>query len=280
MMKNKVFPVLLAIVLLTAGCGQNVPLQHYDKEKTNDTKSVKQTEPTKEKDFEYISEAGFIVDKTMKPVPVKEWKNIIDEVTLNWVFDPYCPSCTELETAVKDEVKDILKKGIFVKYYALAFLSPKTIEDYSVRASSYILGVVEYAPELAMQYLEKVMDVNQRPISGELRTDEQLKQLFTEIGGTEEQWSEVQASFRKISDIVKRETSNAFNIPERFMDRNPNKKLFVPYLFIGKNNVIEFDEEKDVKGFLTDYINNYLDNLNNVKKLDKAPNQEPIKENK
>lgn len=255
-MKNKVLIMLLAFTVILVGCKQTPKI--YDKE--TEEKVVAENETNRPKEFKYISESSVVFDETLKPVPVEQWDEVREEYTINWVFDPYCPACTELETATKDTVKNILKTGFAVKYHPLAFLSPKTVEDYSVRASSFILGAAEYAPEVALKFMENVLDVEQRPTPGEHRTTEQLKELFLKSEGTEEQWDAIMKDFEIIADAVRKATSNAFNTP-KFIDRNPDKKLFVPFIFIGNSNVLTFSSDVDVSQYLEDSVQKHLNEI-------------------
>ena len=251
-------------VLVLAGCTQT-----QTKENTTNTPKTEETTKSFVDTQKYVKDASVILGKDAKPLPQDE--TLAPNVTvIDWYIDPYCPACIKLETIMKEKTKDILADGsTVIKLHPLGFLSAKSVGDYSNRAAAYILGAMEYAPDVAFSYMTGIMNNEFRPNNTE-KTDDNFKQKFLEVGGTEEQWSSITHIHKKYVQMVKDETSKAFNNKE-LSNKSQTGSLYVPYLIIGKSDkALYFPGDFDAGDYVIQKLNEYKDSQQKVVNTDKS----------
>lgn len=227
--------------------------------KPGDTNNSSQITQSETKEYKNIAEnSSFVVTKDKKVVPVKEVPS--DAVIIDWYMDPFCPACAKLETLVQEQTKDLYQEGVYIRYHVLSFLDKETQKGssagYSVRTASYINAVAEYVPEKAVDYLNAVVNLTFRPDNGE-KTDDEFKEAFTKIGGTEEQWETIQKSQQDFIKLNKRNTTLAVNDKE-LNKRSSSGQIFIPFILVGPDSqALDFETETDSVEYLLSKIKSY-----------------------
>ena len=211
---------------------------------TNNTKTENNTNPSTElttKENQYTSNASFYLGKDGKAIQEKD----IDKnaTIVNWYVDPYCPACVQLEELTKDTIKEYINnKNVVIKYNILSFLSARTVDDYSNRAASWILGVISERPDLAYDYFTSVLSVNFHP-NGKAKEDSAFKDLFIKLGGKEEEWKVIESKQKDLIEEVKANTIRVFNDNE-LAKKSPTGKLFTPFIVVGDSEkAIDFEHD-------------------------------------
>ena len=209
---------------------------------TNNTKTENNTNPSTEqtaKENQYTSNASFYLGKDGKAIQEKD----IDKnaTIVNWYVDPYCPACVQLEELTKDTIKEYINnKNVVIKYNILSFLSARTVDDYSNRAASWILGVISERPDLAYDYFTSVLSVNFHP-NGKAKEDSAFKDLFIKLGGKEDEWKVIESKQKDLIEEVKANTIRVFNDNE-LAKKSPTGKLFTPFIVVGDSEkAIDFE---------------------------------------
>lgn len=245
--------VLAASVLTLAACST--------KDNTNTTNAKdKTTQTTKNKEtkasYEYVKDATFYVGRDGKAI--KESEVPKDALILDWYLDPYCPACVKLEDLVKDTNKSYLaKENMVIRYHALSFLSPRTVDDYSTRASAWILGVTEETPDLSTKYLNAILTASFRP-DGKAKADAEFKAAFLSVGGTEAQWKKITSRHNELKKSVEKNTALAFN-DESLEKKSPTGSLFTPFVIVGDNDkALNFEGSMDAVEYYKDEVNAQL----------------------
>ena len=249
-MKNfkmiKVAMVAAVALLFATACTNN-------KKTENNTNS--NTEQTT-KENQYIANASFYLGKDGKAIQEKD----IDKnaVVVNWYVDPYCPACVQLEELTKDTIKEYINnKNVVIKYNILSFLSARTVDDYSNRAASWILGVISERPDLAYDYFTSVLSVNFHP-NGKAKEDSAFKDLFIKLGGKEEEWKVIESKQKDLIEEVKANTIRVFNDNE-LAKKSPTGKLFTPFIVVGDSDkAVDFEKADDILGYLKQQIDSKL----------------------
>ena len=225
----KVAMVTAVALLFATACTNN------SKTENNTNSNTEQT--TKEN--QYISNASFYLGKDGKAIQEKD----IDKnaTIVNWYVDPYCPACVQLEELTKDTIKEYINnKNVVIKYNILSFLSARTVDDYSNRAASWILGVISERPDLAYDYFTSVLSVNFRP-NGKAKEDSAFKDLFIKLGGKEEEWKVIESKQKDLIEEVKANTIRVFNDNE-LAKKSPTGKLFTPFIIVSDSEkAIDFE---------------------------------------
>ena len=243
-----------------------------------DTSNSSQTSQSETKEYKNIAEdSSFVVTKDKKVVPTKEVPS--DAVVIDWYMDPFCPACAKLETLVQEQTKDLYQEGVYIRYHVLSFLDNETQKGssagYSVRTASYINAVAEYVPDKAVDYLNALVNLNFRPDNGE-KTDEEFKEAFTKIGGTEEQWENIQKVQQDFIKLNKRNTTLAVNDKE-LNKRSSSGQIFIPFILIGPDSqALDFETETDSVEYLLSKIKTYKEEFQKQKE-EKAKADEKAK---
>lgn len=243
-----------------------------------DTSNSSQTSQSETKEYKNIAEdSSFVITKDKKVVPTKEVPS--DAVVIDWYMDPFCPACAKLETLVKEQTKDLYQEGVYIRYHVLSFLDKETQKGssagYSVRTASYINAVAEYVPDKAVDYLNALVNLNFRPDNGE-KTDEEFKEAFTKIGGTEEQWENIQKVQQDFIKLNKRNTTLAVNDKE-LNKRSSSGQIFIPFILIGPDSqALDFETETDSVEYLLSKIKTYKEEFQKQKE-EKAKADEKAK---
>lgn len=209
---------------------------------TNNTKTENNTNSNTEqtaKENQYTANASFYLGKDGKAIQEKD----IDKnaVVVNWYVDPYCPACVQLEELTKDTIKEYINnKNVVIKYNILSFLSARTVDDYSNRAASWILGVINERPDLAYDYFTSVLSVKFHP-NGKAKEDSAFKDLFIKLGGKEEEWKAIESKQKDLIEEVKANTIRVFNDNE-LAKKSPTGKLFTPFIVVSDSEkAIDFE---------------------------------------
>ena len=248
----KLMSVAMLSAIILAGCSTKTT----STETSSSSSSAVKTIASEETKYTNLSGATFVIGPGKKIVPTSEvpdGKNIID-----WYVDPFCPSCVKLESIMKPNIEKLTSEGMYIRYHVLSFLSARSVDDYSNRASAYFLGAAEYAPNIAMNFFEKVMSVEFIPRTGQEKTDADFKKVFIESGGKEEQWTKITEAHKELIDKVKEDTSFAFN-DENLLSKASDGRLSTPFVVIGSSDkALDFTTSSDAESYFMESYNTYL----------------------
>lgn len=223
--------------------------------KTNTNTGSKQN-AKKEAEFKNIKESAFLLSASGEVLPNDtklDQKEVID-----WYIDPYCPSCIMLETIMEDKIETLTDKMV-IRFHPLSFLSPRSVDDYSNRASAYILAIAEKQPSLTRKFMHGIMNEEFHPGSGENseKPAEEFKKKFISIGGTEAQWKEIHGLQETLIKEVKAATAKAFNDKE-LTAKAASGRLTVPFVILGDSDkALDFSEAVDAESYFMTQFDKY-----------------------
>lgn len=279
--KKKIYAsISLGVLLFTmAACSSN--------SKQVQTKPDAKTEVKKKETykFEYVSNSTFLVTKDGKLIKQKDLPK--DAVMVDWYFDPYCPTCVKLEGFVaKEGTKFYNEEGVYYRYHPLSFLDKATqnkvvdgkkVKDgYSVEASSFILSVAEVKPEIAVNYMNKVLSVDFYPVEGQKSIDS-FKSLFVSLKGTEDEWKKVVKLQKELKLENKKSTQKALD-DVNLAKRSHDGSLYVPFILIGKEKqALNFESLDSSVDYIKKEVSDYKKSLEPVKKTDDTKKTDEVK---
>lgn len=111
---------------------------------------------------DYMTETGGV--KIGKDGAVKKADKLSVPVVVDFFFDPVCLSCSKYNDVVGETMKNkINAEEIGVIFHPVPYLNDKSPDDYSNRASAYILSVAEYAPDKVLPFIQIVLSEKFRP---------------------------------------------------------------------------------------------------------------------
>ena len=258
--KLKGIVMATATVLLLVGCTTNNSQSNNHDPKTEQNKSIAEVGK-----YSNVKNSTFLI----KDGKIVENKDTADNTNIiDWYIDPYCPSCSKLETIMSPKLEELSSK-MTIRYHTMNFLAPQSVDDYSTRAAAFLLASAEKAPDVTLNFIKKLMNDDFRPHvpkEGEdknvaKKSDEQIKELFLSVKGTEEQWNEMISIKDDLMDMVRKSTAEAFNSKE-LVDKTVNGRLSVPLVIIGKSEkAIDFTEATDAESHFIDSVDKYLEKI-------------------
>lgn len=256
MTKKILSGVLLgASILSMVACSPTTGKTTKTDDKVATTKEVKE----EKHDFKLVKDSSFYVTKDKKIVSENDVPE--DAVIIDWYLDPFCPACVKLETLFAEQTDDLYQENVFIKYHPLSFLDTETRAGseeygYSVTASSYINGAAEFAPNIAIDFMNEIVHLDFRPDNGK-RTEEEFFQAFLKVGGTEEQWENISKNHKDLMNENKNDTTKAFN-SKGLKAKSSVNELFVPFILIGPDNMaLDFETSTDSVQYVLDEISKY-----------------------
>lgn len=164
--------------------------------------------------------------------------NVVD-----WYVDPISRACIKLQTISKDDILEMSSKKT-IRYHLSSFLNTDTVDDYSVRASAYLLGVAEVSPSIYMEYMNAIFSTDFRPDTenGAQTEDSRFKDKFTSLGGTEEQWDKIEGMKETLKTTVKRSTV-ADKSNKELLAKSPSGTISLPFIVVGESKqCVQFSE--------------------------------------
>lgn len=152
-------------------------------------------------------------------------------------LDPLCPSCGEFDRETGDYLTKQLKANkLTVRYHPLMFLDQGSTDEYSTRASSYLLGIAEYAPNLAQKFVSSMYSDSFQPKEGEdykATTNKDLEKLFISIGGTTAQANKISASQKHYGTVTYKATVGVMKNND-LIKKSPTGELYTPFVLVSK----------------------------------------------
>lgn len=205
--------------------------------------------------LEYVLNSSFVIGPDKKII--KNSEDISNKKTVTWYQDPGCSACVRLETLMSEHIDEILNSGLYIRYYPLAFMNSKSSDNYSVRASSYILSAAEKAPSVAYKFMLNVFNDEFFPLKGEPKSDDEFKRAFINAGGTEEQWTNILNDYEFMSKEVIAKTAQVANDAE-MIKKTPDEKLTIPIVLIGNSEkTVNFAGCEDATTCFMDAVREY-----------------------
>lgn len=243
-MKNKTILILvmLAVVLLLVSCSK----KEVDDTKITRANAVQKTDEivgdVNERNLGYMTETGGI--KIGKDGAIRRGEKIDAPVVIDFFFDPVCLSCSQYNDIVGEEMKDkILKKEIGVIFHPAPYLNDKSPDDYSNRASAYMLAVAEYAPDKILPFIQILLSEKFRPENpaDDITSDNKFIEAMQDSSLTDDEIEKVEFnkdSFVSIAIAAGKEFSSDNSQWTKFSkvtDANGNKIIFTPFILVNKN---------------------------------------------
>lgn len=219
--------------------------------------------------YKYVLNSSFLIGPDKKIIENTE--EINNKKVVSWYQDARCPSCVKFKELMKmdtDNVDNILNSGLYIRFYPLAFMNAKSVDNYSLRASSYILSAVEKATNVAYKFMDSIFSIEFLTKAQDGVTDDQIKELFIKVGGTEEQWKEILADYPIMSKEVMKKTAQVLNSQE-ILDKTSDGKISIPMILVGSSKkFIDFDTCGDSS---VDCIMNAVKEYNKTVTSEKQP---------
>lgn len=242
---------LLSVALLTA-CGSDT--------KNNNTATGAPAHTIQKATKHVGTDVSFVVGKDGA---LKEGTDLKDKAIVDVYLDPLCPGCFFFENSTEELMEEQIKSGkVVVRYHPLMFLDANSTDKYSSRASAYLIGVADAAPDLADDFLRAIFtnhfyptEENYRPTSN---TD--LDNLFKSIGGTEEQVKKVNDNLTKNMKSVYDKTLLVLKDKE-LSAKSPTGQMYTPFVIPnapGKTDANAISIQGDVNETLKNAIEKAL----------------------
>lgn len=216
------------------------------------TDNTKQAESTTNTNFKYVDNGRFILDNGK----IAE-KDSVQKDVMDWYYDPMCPACANLESFLGEHLNTLSAK-MPIRYNPMNFFSADD-KDFSTRASSLLLSIVEVRPGIAIDFFKGTINPEFQPTHEEaLMPIEKYKEVFTKIGGTEDDWNKVLALE---PEMVKEIKSALENADMTTLDKkSPTGQMVIPFLVIGDSEkAVDFTKsDKVVNEYLIELMDEYL----------------------
>lgn len=205
-----------------------------------------------------LDNASFVVTKDGVS---KDFSNNDKIVKIEWYTDPLCPDCTRAHTQTHDFINKQIEDGkLEVKYHTLNFLPKYSKTGYSLRASSWIMGVANFSPGNIHEFMNLIMDENQST-DPDKRDNEYIKGLAIKSGISNENIKKIENSMDLLKVSVNRASENIRN-NEELLKRSNNGKMFVPFIFISDKEECALDgENEDTKCNIQEPIEKFIKEL-------------------
>ena len=219
--KNKI-ATMTGIALLSVGLLAGCTTSNTQGGPTNTASIQKATK--------YVStNVSFLVGKDGA---IPEDSNIKDKVVIDIYLDPLCVGCFSFENATGEYLNKELSTGkVVVRYHPLMFLDANSTDQYSSRASAYLIGVADASPKLANKFLAALFSEKFYPTEENYRptSNEDLDKLFKSIGGTDEEVKVINSKLKKNMNSVYEKTMAVVKDKE-LAKKSPTGTMFTPFV--------------------------------------------------
>lgn len=239
--KNIVIALALTVLLSFSFYMGMITERNTTKEKEENKIIKREDNNTEEKaieekpNYKYVLNSSFLIGPDKKIVENTEEVN--NKKVVSWYQDARCPSCVKFKELMRtdtDNIDNILNSGLYIRYYPLAFMNTKSLDNYSLRAASYILSSVEKATNVAYKFMDSIFSIEFLTKAQDGVTDDQIKELFIQAGGTEEQWKEILADYPMMSKEVMMKTTQVLNSQD-ILDKTTDGKISIPMILVGNS---------------------------------------------
>lgn len=220
-------------------------------------------------------DGSFVVVKTedgydVAPLVEDEFK-YESVVTITNFFDPLCGACIMFEDLTKDTVDELMKTGkVAIEFRPMMFLNDGSKNDYSSRASAYVIATAEHAPTKVYSFIKELLssefvgfdaDGNLLP-SVENIEDSKFEDLLTKLGVTEEELEQITTNKERYTAHTLLGTEN-FTTDKKYEELSPEDYVFTPFVLVNKTGeftakALEFSELDEVASDLKVAVNNIL----------------------
>lgn len=261
-MNNKFILMLLALftIALLSACDTK---ETSTKNESNEI--IEQVE--EEVDSEYMTETGGV--KIGKDGAIKRGEYLDVPVNVDFFFDPVCLSCAQYNDAIGLLIENkITQEEIGVTFHPVPYLNDQTPDDYSNRASAYILSVAEYAPDKVLKFIQTVLSVDFIPENpaDENTSDQRFIEAMEDAGLTDDEIEKVEFnkdSFVSIAIAAGKEFSSENS---RWIEFSPiendegQKVIFTPFILINENG----EHKNEALSLEKDLVKEFEDAISNV----------------
>lgn len=291
MKQNKVVAILLAVLvfssLILVGCESTNNDESADKTEpeaiatTTEREQVKDTEPkatelekepeettevteepeeNEEVTFEVISDGSFTVTKD----GIQKDFTDEDNLKIEWYSDALCPDCCHAHQETEDFFSEKIAEGIIeIKYFPVAILSEHSEDNYCLNAAVWVLGVAEFDPEHAMEFMSAVFDEDFHPgfeDEVEKRPTEAFVELAKKSDVAEDAITKILDHLDPIKEFVNIHSEN-YRDNEHLKALSPDveKRVFVPFIVVN-DQVALSGEDEDTDKFILEPIQKMIDN--------------------
>lgn len=247
--------LILTLILLLSACtkiNDSVDIEELD---------IEEAEISEETEDE-INVSGI---KVSKDGAVKELNT---PIIIDFFFDPACLSCLIYNDEVSELINDKIESGdVGVIFHPVPFLNDKTPDDYSNRASAYILAVAEYAPDKALTFIQNVLSESFRPeeLANENVPDSKFIEAMRDSGLTENEIEKVEFnkdSFVSIAIAAGKEftSENSKWINFSPIEEDGEKVIFTPFVLVNENGQYQ-NEALSLEGDLAKELENKINEV-------------------
>lgn len=199
-------------------------------------------------------------------------------ITIDFFFDPVCKASAEYFEAVKDVLKVEIEAGnaeLVVR--PIPYLNEKTPDDYSNRASAYILAVAEYAPTKVFNFVAELVNLDFQPQNPATDSTDDVKFIRamekaglgkTEIDKVDSNKENfVARSIVAATDFFADDSKwTKFSVKT---NENGDKMLYTPFVLVNQSGEYKLDSipmTLDPLDYLDKHIQNLLSKINEEQK--------------
>lgn len=218
----------------------------------------------------YLNEFGII--KVYKGKVIKYNDKTNSKLTLDFFFDPVCPASSAYNNIINKELEQKIASGeIEINYRPVPYLNDKTIDDYSNRASAYILAVAEYAPGKVLEFINALLSDEFQPkeTSVQLTDDYLLTEIMEKIKIDKDLISTIEENKENFVSLAIATAKDFADVDSRWLeftslqDENGNGIIYTPFVLINKTGYL------DTKSLKVNVDNPNKELINTINKLSK-----------
>lgn len=151
-----------------------------------------------------------------------------------WYSDPLCGDCIRAHKATNEYVEKAVKNGeMEIKYHPLNYLSQYTDNDYSLKASAWVVAIADKSPENIYKFMDLLYNEKYRD---NYMTDKKVEKAFMELakkaGVSNSNAEYILRNLEKYENSVNRASVNIRRFDKwKAMSPKEDKTFFVPFIF-------------------------------------------------
>lgn len=237
---------LSVTLLAVGGCTQS------PKNKTGTSDTEQTIKNVARNGYKNVTKEGEYVVGKNGAVPLSEVDKKLPIVEV--YFDPICPGCAAFERATGEYLEEVVSEGkVLVRYHPLRFLDSASTDNYSSRASAYLVGVAEHAPEVIGKMSSAIYDPSFMPEEGtgyKPVDNSAFDALLIKLGGNKEQAAKINEDLEDNIKVVFEATNNVI-LNNKLKKQSPTGSIFTPFVIPNKageddSQALAFEDEATI----------------------------------
>lgn len=232
--KNKILlTLLLSTSILMSACSTSSTTDSSTATDESSSTSESNDSSTAANDYKNVASDGSFTIGSNGVIPLSQ---VTDDVTtVSIYFDPLCPGCAIYEQETGEYLATEAASGdVRIEYHPLMFLDSASSDTYSSRTSAYIIGVAEYAPDLALKFISSIFAEDFQPEEGDsyvATPTSTLDDLLLSLGGTDEQVKSINNDLTQNIAVVTKATYAVMS-DNKLRQASPTGSLYTPFVIV------------------------------------------------